>query len=264
MQQRSLTHSRHTSTMNHSRDSGLRPTSRRARRAPALRQGTSRGAIPVTRPNISLITTLIFGLIAVLLTGASSAPAQAVPDVQPAAPPAQITASADSSERAESRSIRKRDAARAGKATARERRHARSAIRQSVADLALRQEGKAYAAGGEGPNAFDCSGFTLFAWQSAGVQLTHYSAGQYQQVKKIPAEAAMPGDLVFYLSRGARHVGMYIGDGQIVHASDYGVGVIVSPVRGTPWTNAHFTGFGRVTIPDAQVRKAVKERRQRR
>ncbi len=184
--------------------------------------------------------------------------------MSPTAAPAQVTGSGDSRERGESRSTRKRDAARAGKATARERRNARAAIRQSVADLALRQEGKAYAAGGEGPNAFDCSGFTLFAWQSAGVQLTHYSAGQYQQVKRISAEAAMPGDLVFYLSRGARHVGVYIGDGQIVHASDYGVGVIVSPVRGTPWTNAHFTGFGRVTIPDAKVEKVVKERRQRR
>ena len=153
--------------------------------------------------------------------------------------------------------------ARAAKAKVRERRSARDAIRQAVADRALRQEGDSYAAGGEGPNAFDCSGLTLFAWRSAGVELTHYSAGQYQQVRKIDESKAMPGDLVFYLTGGARHVAMYIGDGQIVHASDYGVGVIVSPVRGTPWTNAYFTGFGRVEIPDAAVEEMIEKRRAR-
>jgi cell wall-associated NlpC family hydrolase len=153
--------------------------------------------------------------------------------------------------------------ARAAKAKVRERRSARDAIRQAVADRALRQEGDSYAAGGEGPNAFDCSGLTLFAWRGAGVELTHYSAGQYQQVRKIDESKAMPGDLVFYLTGGARHVAVYIGDGQIVHASDYGVGVIVSPVRGTPWTNAHFTGFGRVEIPDAAVEEMIEKRRAR-
>lgn len=153
--------------------------------------------------------------------------------------------------------------ARAAKAKVRERRSARDAIRQAVADRALRQEGDSYAAGGEGPNAFDCSGLTLFAWRWAGVELTHYSAGQYQQVRKIDESKAMPGDLVFYLTGGARHVAVYIGDGQIVHASDYGVGVIVSPVRGTPWTNAHFTGFGRVEIPDAAVEEMIEKRRAR-
>lgn len=153
--------------------------------------------------------------------------------------------------------------ARAAKAKVRERRSARDAIRQAVADRALRQEGDSYAAGGEGPNAFDCSGLTLFAWRWAGVELTHYSAGQYQQVRKIDESKAMPGDLVFYLTGGARHVAMYIGDGQIVHASDYGVGVIVSPVRGTPWTNAHFTGFGRVEIPDTAVEEMIEKRRAR-
>ena len=153
--------------------------------------------------------------------------------------------------------------ARAAKAKVRERRSARDAIRQAVADRALRQEGDSYAAGGEGPNAFDCSGLTLFAWRGVGVELTHYSAGQYQQVRKIDESMAMPGDLVFYLTGGARHVAVYIGDGQIVHASDYGVGVIVSPVRGTPWTNAHFTGFGRVEIPDAAVEEMIEKRRAR-
>jgi cell wall-associated NlpC family hydrolase len=153
--------------------------------------------------------------------------------------------------------------AKAASATARERRSARDAIRQAVANRALRQEGDAYASGAEGPNAFDCSGLTVFAWRGADVELVHYSAGQYQQVRRIPPEAAQPGDLVFYLTGGARHVAVYIGDGQIVHASDYGVGVIVSPVRGTPWTNAHFTGFGRVPIPEDTLNEMIERRRAR-
>ena len=60
---------------------------------------------------------------------------------------------------------------------------------------------------------------------------------------------ARPGDLAFYFENGAHHVAIYIGDGKVVHASDYGIGVVRGVVKGTPWTNAHFTGMGRVKIP---------------
>jgi cell wall-associated NlpC family hydrolase len=121
-----------------------------------------------------------------------------------------------------------------------------AAMRTRAVEIALAQVGDNYTAGGSGPNAFDCSGLTLYAWRRAGVQLGHYSYGQYNQTKRIPVKEALPGDLVFYLDNGAHHVGMYIGRGKIVNASDYGVGVIISPMKGTPWTNAHFTGVGRV------------------
>ncbi len=210
---------------------------------------------------------VVAGVAGALILGASAGTGQAAPDRGTAS---DTTVSIATSTAVFSQvttgkaTTRKRDVARAGKATARERRNARAEIRRGVAKLAQRQVGDSYAAGAEGPDAFDCSGLTLFAWKSAGVQLTHYSAGQYQQVKRIRPEAAMPGDLVFYLSRGARHVGVYVGDGMLVHASDYGVGVIKTPVRGTPWTNTHFTGFGRVTIPEDAIKETVKEIRQRR
>lgn len=120
------------------------------------------------------------------------------------------------------------------------------AMRAKAVHTALRQVGDNYVSGGDGPNAFDCSGLTMFAWRAAGVNLEHYSFDQWSQTKHVHAAAARPGDLVFYLSNGAHHVGMYIGHGKIVHASDYGVGVIISPMLGTPWTRAHFTGVGRV------------------
>lgn len=128
-----------------------------------------------------------------------------------------------------------------------ERAAARAAsMRSRAVAIALAQVGDNYSAGGSGPSAFDCSGLTMYAWRRAGVQLEHYSHDQYNQTKRIPVKEALPGDLVFYLDNGAHHVGMYIGRGKIVNASDYGVGVIISPMKGTAWTNAHFTGVGRV------------------
>ena len=160
---------------------------------------------------------------------------------------------------ARERKARERAELRERRALNRAREQARIDIRAEVVERGLAQVGDSYAAGAEGPDAFDCSGFTVYAWRGAGVELTHYSVAQYQQVERINPDRAQPGDLVFYLSRGARHVALYIGDGRIVHASDYGVGVIVSSKLGTPWTNTHFTGVGRVKIPTALVEQRAQE-----
>lgn len=122
-------------------------------------------------------------------------------------------------------------------------------IREQVVARALDQVGDAYGAGGEGPNVFDCSGLVVYAWRAAGVKLTHYSRAQFDETERISLKEARPGDLAFYFENGARHVAIYIGDGKVVHASDYGIGVVKGVVKGTPWTNTHFTGMGRVKIP---------------
>lgn len=121
-------------------------------------------------------------------------------------------------------------------------------IRDAVVDKALAQVGDAYGAGGDGPNVFDCSGLVVYSWRSVGVDLTHYSWAQYKETERISLKDAVPGDLAFYFENGAHHVAVYIGDGKVVHASDYGIGVVKGTVKGTPWTNQHFTGMGRVTI----------------
>lgn len=122
-------------------------------------------------------------------------------------------------------------------------------IREQVVARALAQVGDDYGSGGEGPNVFDCSGLVVFSWRAFGVKLEHYSKAQYDATERISLKEARPGDLAFYFENGAHHVAIYIGDGKVVHASDYGIGVVKGVVKGTPWTNAHFTGMGRVKLP---------------
>ena len=110
---------------------------------------------------------------------------------------------------------------------------------------ALSQVGDRYVWSATGPSAFDCSGLTLRAWQQGGVSLPHYSYAQYRGTKRIPLSQARPGDLVFYFGGGTRHVGLYIGNGKMVHAANPRSGVIVSPVLGS-WYSSRFSGIGRV------------------
>jgi cell wall-associated NlpC family hydrolase len=78
--------------------------------------------------------------------------------------------------------------------------------------------------------AFDCSGLTKWAWGRAGVYLPHQSAQQYASTPHVSKDEAQPGDLVFYHSP-IGHVGIYIGGGQMIHATAPGDVVKVSPVR---------------------------------
>ena len=110
---------------------------------------------------------------------------------------------------------------------------------------ALSQVGDRYVAAAAGPSAFDCSGLTMTAWRQAGVSLPHYSRSQYAVTRRIPLSQAQPGDLVFYFGNGARHVGLYIGNGKMVHAANPRSGVLVSNILG-PWYSSRFSGIGRV------------------
>lgn len=82
---------------------------------------------------------------------------------------------------------------------------------------AKRQLGKPYVWGAAGPDAFDCSGFTQWAWKAGGVNLPHYSGAQYSSTTHIPLSAIQPGDLIFYEDPGS-HVALYIGNGTIIHS----------------------------------------------
>lgn len=110
---------------------------------------------------------------------------------------------------------------------------------------ALAQVGDRYVAARSGPDSFDCSGLTMAAWRQAGISLPHYSYSQYSHARKIPLSQAQPGDLVFFFGGSVHHVGMYIGNGKMVHAANPGDGVIISSVLG-PWYRTYFTGVGRV------------------
>lgn len=107
-----------------------------------------------------------------------------------------------------------------------------SSVRQQVVDYALQFVGGRYKYGGSDPHSgVDCSGFTRYVMQNAGgVSLNRSSGSQASQGRSISAAEMQPGDLIFY-SNGSRinHVALYIGDGQIVHASTERTGIKTSP-----------------------------------
>jgi cell wall-associated NlpC family hydrolase len=98
---------------------------------------------------------------------------------------------------------------------------------------ALAQVGDPYSWGAAGPNAFDCSGLTMFAYRAAGVGLPHSSRMQSTTGRAVSRSALQPGDLLFFYSP-VSHVAMYIGNGQMVHASTYGQPVKVVPIGAMP------------------------------
>jgi peptidoglycan DL-endopeptidase CwlO len=99
------------------------------------------------------------------------------------------------------------------------------------------QVGKAYVYGAAGPDSFDCSGLTMAAWKQAGVSLPHSSSAQYASGTHISESELQPGDIVFYYSP-ISHVGMYIGNGQIVNALNPGSGVQISGLHDMPYSGA--------------------------
>lgn len=101
-------------------------------------------------------------------------------------------------------------------------------LRQEIVDFALQFEGNPYVYGGTSlTNGADCSGFVMSVFAEFGYSLPRVAADQYyQSVKKSTAEL-QPGDLVFY-GGGISHVALYIGDGQIIHASTSASGIKIS------------------------------------
>lgn len=104
--------------------------------------------------------------------------------------------------------------------------------------FALAQVGKKYVFGATGPSAFDCSGLTMTAWAKAGVRFDHFSGSQYAQLTKVSRSEIKPGDLVFFYDVN-EHVGMYIGGGQFVHASNPQRGIRIDSLT-SDWYSRNF------------------------
>ena len=104
----------------------------------------------------------------------------------------------------------------------------RVAKRQAVVDFALQFEGNPYVYGGTSlTNGADCSGFVMSVFAQFGYSLPRVAADQYNQSAKKSVEDLEPGDLIFYGS-GISHVALYIGNGQIIHASTSASGIKIS------------------------------------
>lgn len=108
---------------------------------------------------------------------------------------------------------------------------------KAAVNYALAQVGDAYVYGSEGPDAFDCSGLTMMAWAQAGVSLTRSSSSQMGDGAPVSQSDLQPGDLVFYY-KPVSHVAIYIGGGQIVHASNPSTGVRIDPIGLMPYSGA--------------------------
>ncbi len=108
------------------------------------------------------------------------------------------------------------------------------AVSGDVVAVALAQIGKPYRWGAAGPDSFDCSGYSLWAWR--GVRHLPHNADAQRRAVMVVTDPR-PGDLVFF-GRPAHHVGIYLGAGRMVHAPGRGRRVQISPV-------GHPSSYGR-------------------
>lgn len=120
----------------------------------------------------------------------------------------------------------------AGAGTAAPNSRAAAAVAYAYAKL-----GSPYVWGATGPNAFDCSGLAQAAYRSAGVSLPRTTYSQINAGRRVTLSELQPGDLVFFYA-GITHVGIYIGNGQMIHAPNPSAPVRVAPISEMPFAGA--------------------------
>ncbi|AGX41621.1 C40 family peptidase [Clostridium saccharobutylicum] len=100
---------------------------------------------------------------------------------------------------------------------------------KEAVNYALQLLGKPYSYGANGPNAFDCSGFTQYVYGECGFNLSRTTYTQVEEGTEVDRSSLIPGDLVFFNTYGSTsHVGIYIGNGEFVHAPRTGKPVMIS------------------------------------
>ncbi|MDO5075958.1 C40 family peptidase [Corynebacterium sp.] len=108
---------------------------------------------------------------------------------------------------------------------------------QAIVDAAASKIGAPYVWGAAGPNAFDCSGLTSWAYQQVGKQIPRTSYDQAASGHQVSYDQLQPGDIVAFYS-GASHVGIYTGHGTVIHASTEGVPLSEVPMDQMPFHSA--------------------------
>ena len=105
---------------------------------------------------------------------------------------------------------------------------------QKIADFALKYKGYSYVSGGTTPSGFDCSGFVYYVLNACGYSLSRSCQVQAKSGTAVSRENLQPGDMVFFCngSNGSiGHVGIYIGDGKMIHAANSRRGVVTDTIN---------------------------------
>jgi cell wall-associated NlpC family hydrolase len=121
---------------------------------------------------------------------------------------------------------------------------------EQVVGLATQYVGARYIFGGASPSGFDCTGFVMWVYDQFGVSLPHNEAGQLNSGPRVSPEDLRPGDVVVFANTyraGLSHAGIYVGDGQFVHAADERHGVVVSNLWDSYW-GPRFVGATRTLV----------------
>lgn len=113
-----------------------------------------------------------------------------------------------------------------------------------TASIAMQYLGTPYVWGGASPAGFDCSGLVMYVYAQVGISLPHYTVAQwdYANAVSVPRNDLQPGDLVFF--DGLGHVGIYIGNGEFIHAPHTGAVVSIDSLNG--WYGAEYDGARRI------------------
>lgn len=124
-------------------------------------------------------------------------------------------------------------------------RSSRSRGSEGIVNTALNLKGARYSYGSSGPNAFDCSGFTTYVYGKHGIKLPRSSSGQAYAGTQVSKSDLQPGDLIIFSNtyrRGPSHVGVYIGDGNFIHASTSSRGVVVDSLASGYYSSKFTSG----------------------
>jgi cell wall-associated NlpC family hydrolase len=115
----------------------------------------------------------------------------------------------------------------------------------SVVSIAMQYHGVKYVWGGASPSGFDCSGFVMYVFAQVGISLPHYTVAQwnYPDSVSVPRSELQPGDLVFFAGLG--HVGIYVGNGQFIHAPHTGDVVRIDSLS-EGWYRSEYDGAKRI------------------
>lgn len=113
-----------------------------------------------------------------------------------------------------------------------------------MVSIAMKYLGVPYRWGGASPaTGFDCSGLVMYVFSQVGISLPHFAAAQYGYGAAVPRDQLEPGDLVFF--DHLDHVGIYIGNGEFIHAPHTGDVVRISSL-GESWFATNYVGARRI------------------